>query len=59
MLVLSREVDQVILIGDDIEILVVKIERSCVRLAIKAPRHIKVDRKEIRLRTQQSKNENQ
>ena len=47
MLVLSRQKDQVIMIGDDIEIHVVDIRGDKVRLGINAPNNIPVHRKEI------------
>lgn len=47
MLVLSRQRDQTIMIGDDIEITVVDIRGDKVRLGINAPSHITVHRKEV------------
>ena len=47
MLVLSRQRDQTIMIGDDIEITVVDIRGDKVRLGINAPQHITVHRKEV------------
>lgn len=47
MLVLARKRDQSIMIGDDIEILIVDIHGDQVKLGITAPRHIPVHRKEI------------
>ena len=47
MLVLTRETDQSIMIGDDIEIVVVAVQGRKVRLGITAPRHVPVHRKEI------------
>jgi carbon storage regulator len=47
MLVLSRQRDQSIMIGDQIEIKVVDVRGEKVRLGINAPRNVKVDRKEI------------
>jgi len=47
MLVLSRMVDEVIMIGDDVEITVVAIRGNKVRLGISAPTSIKVHRKEV------------
>lgn len=47
MLVLSRKKDERILIGDDIEILVVEIRGDKVRLGIEAPKHIPVNRQEV------------
>jgi carbon storage regulator len=47
MLVLSRQRDETIMIGDEIEITVVDIRGDKVRLGITAPRHIAVHRKEV------------
>jgi len=47
MLVLSRQRDQTIMIGDDIEITVVDIRGDKVRLGINAPGEIPVHRKEV------------
>lgn len=47
MLVLSRQRDETIMIGDDIEITVVDIRGDKVRLGINAPRAVQVHRKEV------------
>ncbi len=47
MLVLSRQRDESIVIGDDIIITIVDIRGEKVRLGITAPAHIPVHRKEI------------
>ena len=47
MLVLSRQRDQTIMIGDDIEITVVDIRGDKVRLGINAPTEVPVHRKEV------------
>lgn len=47
MLVLTRKPKQQIMIGDDIIINVVEIQGDNVRIAIEAPRHIKIYRGEI------------
>jgi carbon storage regulator len=47
MLVLSRQRDETIMIGDDIEITIVDIRGDKVRLGIAAPPHIPVHRKEV------------
>lgn len=49
MLVLSRKPNEVIRIGDDIKITVTKLRDGRVWLGVDAPKHIKVDREEIRL----------
>lgn len=47
MLVLSRQRDQTIMIGDDIEITVVDVRGDKVRLGISAPSRVAVHRKEV------------
>lgn len=47
MLVITRKKDESILIGDDIEITVVKIDDGSVKLAISAPKNITILRKEL------------
>jgi len=47
MLVLSRQRDETIMIGDEIEITVVDIRGDKVRLGITAPRAVQVHRKEV------------
>ena len=47
MLVLSRQKDQTIMIGDKIEITVVDIRGDKVRIGISAPAQIPVHRKEV------------
>jgi carbon storage regulator len=47
MLVLARRLNESIMIGDDIEIVVIDIKGDQVKLGIKAPRKITVHRKEI------------
>lgn len=47
MLVLSRQRDETIMIGDDTEITVVDIRGDKVRLGITAPRSVQVHRKEV------------
>ncbi len=47
MLVLSRQRDETIMIGDEIELTVVDIRGDKVRLGIKAPVRIAVHRKEV------------
>jgi len=47
MLVLSRQKDESIMIGNGIEIVVVDIRGDKVRLGINAPRDVPVHRKEI------------
>lgn len=47
MLVLSRQRDETVMIGDDIEVTVVDIRGDKVRLGINAPKEISVHRKEV------------
>lgn len=47
MLVLSRKRDEIVTIGDDIEIMIVDIRGDKVRLGIKAPKEVAVHRKEV------------
>lgn len=47
MLVLSRQRDESIMIGDDVEITIVDVRGDKVRLGIAAPKHIPVHRREI------------
>lgn len=47
MLVLSRQKDESIIIGDDIEIVIVDVRGDKVRLGITAPREISVHRREV------------
>lgn len=47
MLVLSRQRDETIMIGDDIEVTVVDIRGDKVRLGISAPKSVTVHRKEV------------
>jgi carbon storage regulator len=47
MLVLARKFNESIMIGDEIEVIVIEIKNDQVKLGIKAPRKIAVHRKEI------------
>jgi carbon storage regulator len=47
MLVLSRQRDETIMIGNDIEVTIVDIRGDKVRLGINAPKEISVHRKEV------------
>ena len=59
MLVLSRQKDESIVIGDDVEITIVDVRGDKVRLGINAPRSISVHRKEIYDAIQREKAEKQ
>lgn len=47
MLVLTRKVHQSIIIGDEVEVVILEVRGEQVRLGIRAPRHVSVHRKEI------------
>lgn len=47
MLVLTRKVNQSIIIGDSIEVVVLEVRGEQVRIGIKAPRDVVVHRSEI------------
>lgn len=55
MLVLTRQKNESIMIGNNIEIVIVDIRGDKVRLGITAPRSISVHRKEIYLAIQKEK----
>lgn len=52
MLVLTRKVDQSIMIGDNIRIVVVDVRGDQVKIGIDAPREITVHREEVYLEIQ-------
>ena len=52
MLVLARKLNESIMIGDDIEIVVIDIKGDQIKLGVKAPKSITVHRKEIYLEIQ-------
>ena len=54
MLVLTRSVNEAIMIGDDIEITVVGVKGDKVRIGIRAPHSVAVHRKEVYLAIQQA-----
>ena len=47
MLVLTRQTEESIMIGDDVEIVIVRVGGNRVRLGINAPKRIPVHRKEV------------
>lgn len=57
MLVLTRRVGEIIIIGDDIEVTVLGIKHGQVRLGIEAPREVDVHRSEIYDRIQKQEQE--
>jgi carbon storage regulator len=56
MLVLSRQKDESIMIGDNVEITIVDVRGDKVRLGITAPREISVHRREVYDAIQREKN---
>ena len=57
MLVLSRQKDESIMIGDDVEITIVDVRGDKVRLGIAAPKTIPVHRREVYEAIQREKKE--
>jgi len=53
LLILTRKVGESVAIGDDIQVSVVEIKGSQVKLGIKAPREVSVHRQEIYLKIQE------
>ena len=53
MLILSRKVEDAILIGENIEIRITKVEGDTVKIGIDAPRNIKILRKEVKEQMEQ------
>ena len=47
MLVITRKKGEAILLGEDIEITIVKVEEGSVKLAISAPKNVTILRKEL------------
>lgn len=55
MLILSRRLQETLVIGEDIEVTVLAVKGNQVRLGVKAPQNVEVDREEIRIRKGQSR----
>jgi len=55
MLVLTRNIDETLKIGDDVDIIILGIRGNQVRIGIKAPNNIAVHREEIYQRIQREK----
>ena len=55
MLVLARQQEETVIIGDDIQVKVVSIRGGKVKLGFSAPRHLSVHRHEVYHRAQQQK----
>lgn len=49
MLILSRKADEAILLGEDIRIKVVSIDKGIVKLGIDAPSHVAILREELKI----------
>lgn len=50
MLILTRRVGETIVIGENVEVTVMEVNGCQVRIGIKAPRDVSIDRNEIRAR---------
>ena len=57
MLVLSRQKDESIMIGDEVEIVIVDVRGDKVRLSITAPKNVSVHRREVYEAIQREKKE--
>jgi carbon storage regulator len=55
MLILTRRTGETLRIGDDVEVTVMAVSGSQVRIGIKAPRNVIVDREEIAARKQRER----
>lgn len=53
MLILTRKAGEAVAIGDDIQVSVVEIKGTQVKLGIRAPKNIEVHREEIYLKIQE------
>lgn len=49
MLILSRKADEAIILGEDIRIKVVSIDKGIVKLGIDAPSHVAILREELKI----------
>ncbi|MWQ75588.1 carbon storage regulator CsrA [Glaesserella parasuis] len=58
MLILTRKIGESLLMGDDVEITVLSIRGSQVKLGVKAPKEISVHREEIYQRIKALADEN-
>jgi len=57
MLVLTRKLNESIMIGNDIEVTVLAVEGEQIKLGINAPKHVEIHRKEVYLSIQQENNQ--
>ncbi len=53
MLILTRKVGEAVSIGDDIQVSVIEIKGTQVKLGIRAPKNVEVHREEIYLKIQE------
>jgi carbon storage regulator len=58
MLVLSRHREESIMVGDDVEIVVISIRRNEIQLGVIAPKSVPVYRKEVYVRISEEKDRN-
>lgn len=56
MLVLTRRVNETLVVGDDVTVTILSVSGNQVRIGIKAPRHVSIHREEIyeKIKRQQS-----
>lgn len=57
MLVLTRKLNQSIMIGDEIELTILAIDGEQIKLGINAPKNIDIHRKEVYIAIQKENNE--
>ena len=53
MLILTRRIGETLMIGDDIQVVVLGVKGNQVRLGVQAPANVSVDREEVRQRKDQ------
>jgi len=56
MLVLTRRVNETLVVGDDVTVTILSVSGNQVRIGIQAPRHVSIHREEIyeKIKRQQS-----
>ncbi|GAX88899.1 carbon storage regulator CsrA [Effusibacillus lacus] len=57
MLVFTRKPNESVIIGDEIEVTILGVNKDQVRIGINAPKHVQIHRKEIFLAIQQENQE--
>jgi carbon storage regulator len=55
MLVLSRRIGETLMVGDDVAITFLNVNRNQIKIGIEAPKDIAIHRKEIFLKIQEEK----